>query len=80
MIAGLARGDSFPDALSGGAHIAALGGPMLLTPTDSLDGRVNAYLCGGDVQDMYVYGGTSAVAASVVGDIDALILGEACAA
>lgn len=35
LTVGLAGGASWPDALSGAAAMAALGGPLLLTPTDS---------------------------------------------
>ena len=73
-VAGVARSDAFPDALSGGAHIGALGGPMLLSQTDGLDQGVEAYLCGLDAdEDIYLYGGTSALAANVMTAIQSAV-------
>ncbi|WP_370327536.1 M14 family zinc carboxypeptidase [Euzebya sp.] len=77
-VAGIARGDAFPDALSGGAHVGALGGPMLLTPTASLDDRVGGYLCDAGVGDVVVYGGTAAVSDDVVGALEDLLGSESC--
>jgi hypothetical protein len=79
-VAGLARGDAFPDALSGGAHVGALGGPVLLTPTAALDPAVGTYLCGGagSVERLYVYGGTAAVGAGVVDEVRGVVLGDTC--
>ncbi|MGI9017558.1 MAG: M14 family zinc carboxypeptidase [Euzebya sp.] len=80
-VAGVARGDAFPDALSGGAHIGDLGGPMLLTPTDSLDEGVATYLCAGSgfLSQLYIYGGTAAVAADVEGVLGNILTGTGCA-
>ena len=73
-IAGLARNDNFADSLGGSTHIATglaelgrQGGPMLLTPSSSLAGSVGNYLCAeaATIQEVYVYGGTAAVAESV---------------
>jgi len=63
----LAGGWSFPDALAGAPLAAAKGGPLLLTPTASLDGRVKTEIArvlpaGGTV---YVLGGPQAVDPSV---------------
>ena len=75
-VAGVARGDAFPDALSGGAHIGALGGPMLLSQTDALNQGVEAYLCGLDsAETVYLYGGTAALSANVLSGIQTA-LGE----
>ncbi len=41
---GLASGTNFPDALSGGAHIARFSGPMLLTDPSTLSPQTQAYL------------------------------------
>jgi len=47
MVGG-ALSDRFPDALAGGSHIGALGGPILLTPTDTLESASTAaYVCPG---------------------------------
>jgi len=63
----LASGWSFPDALAGAPLAAAKGGPLLLTPTASLDARVKTEIArvlpsGGTV---YVLGGPQAVDPSV---------------
>ncbi len=63
----LAGGWSFADALAGAPLAAAKGGPLLLTPTASLDSRVQAEIVrvlpvGGTV---YVLGGPAAVDLSV---------------
>ena len=71
--AGVARGDAFPDALAGGAHVGARGGPMLLTPSTALDEGVAAHLCEGAVDEVVVYGGAAAVAEEVVADLEALL-------
>jgi putative cell wall-binding protein len=65
--AAVASGLAFPDALSGGAHIGALGGPILLTPPDGLPSSVTTWFNGhrGDLTTVYVYGGTAAVGAAV---------------
>jgi hypothetical protein len=77
-VVGIARRDDFPDALAGGAHIGRLGGPMLLTPTDSLHPAPSAYLCGADIEAAFVYGGPAAVNASTVDAIAARLTGEGC--
>ena len=61
----LVTGSSFPDALSGGAAIGALGGPLLLTATSSLSAGTRAYLTERrpSVQHVLVVGGESAVSA-----------------
>jgi hypothetical protein len=70
-IAGLASGTVFPDALSGGAHIAELGGPMLLTLPSSLPSQVGSWFSanGGNVTRVELYGGTAAVADSVANQV-----------
>jgi ell wall binding domain 2 (CWB2) len=70
---GLATGEQFPDALVGGAHIGALGGPLLLTQTASLPTATDTYLknVAASVSNVYVYGGPSAVNAAVVAQITA---------
>src|SRR5450432_1797039 len=55
---------TFPDALSGGAHIGAQHGPLLLVPpSGALPAEVVAYLrsVAGSVTHAWLYGGTSAV-------------------
>jgi putative cell wall-binding protein len=63
----LTRSDTYPDALSGGPLAAKVGGPLLLTPTASLDPTVKAEIvrvlpAGGTV---YILGGTAAVSTAV---------------
>lgn len=80
-VVGIARGDAFPDALAGGAHVASLGGPVLLTPSTAVDSGVEAWLCGqSSLADLFLYGGTSALSGGVQERLAALIGGEACPA
>jgi hypothetical protein len=61
---GVASGVSFPDALAGGAHIAAAGGPMLLVPpTGALPAPVQTYTRAhkDTLRDAFVYGGVAAI-------------------
>ncbi len=70
---GVASGANFPDALTGGPHIAALGGPMLLTRPDALPQPVRLYIAGeGAVTRAFVYGGSAAVTEAVVADLRTL--------
>ncbi len=77
---GVAVSTKFPDALTGGAHIARLGGPMLLTPPTSMDDSLAAYLCANEVSvvDTVLYGGEAVIDVptqqAVVGHTD----GSAC--
>lgn len=60
---GLARSDTFADALTGGLHIGRLDGPILLTPTTELAAATSAWLCAhGEVtRVLTIYGGKVAV-------------------
>lgn len=61
---GVASGVSFPDALAGGAHIAAAGGPILLVPpTGALPAAVETYTRShkDQLRGAYVYGGLAAI-------------------
>lgn len=62
----VATASDFPDALAAVQLAAAVGGPLLLTDKDDLDGRVVAELRRLDVTDVYVAGGPGAVSESVV--------------
>jgi glycosidase len=78
-VVGVARRDDFPDALAGGAHIGARGGPLLITATDSLHAAVADYLCGeAALEGAYVYGGTAAIDGDTAAAVGAAIRGEAC--
>jgi hypothetical protein len=73
-VAVLARNDVFADALAGGVLAAAKQGPLLLTPSGTLDSTTQAELqrvlvAGGTVD---ILGGTSAISDSVVSAITAL--------
>lgn len=59
---GVARGDTYPDALAAGGRMSALGGPILLVPT-SVDAPLDSWLDarGPSVRGVWVFGGTSAV-------------------
>ncbi|MBA2318697.1 MAG: cell wall-binding repeat-containing protein [Euzebyales bacterium] len=79
-VVGFARRDDFPDALTGGAHIGRLGGPLLLTFTDQLSVEPESYLCQrvGGFEIGYVYGGTAAINDQVADLLEARINGEGC--
>ncbi|AXV05731.1 internalin, putative [Euzebya pacifica] len=70
---GFARLDDFPDALTGGAHIARQPGPLLLTQTDFLPDVVTDYVCRSTtVTQGYVYGGTAAVSDEAFDELTSL--------
>ncbi|HEX2028147.1 MAG TPA: cell wall-binding repeat-containing protein [Nitriliruptorales bacterium] len=79
-VVGVARRDVFADALAGGAHIARLGGPILLTPSTVLHESPQGYLCAHaeQIDGAYVYGGRAAISAEVVDAIAARIAGRGC--
>ena len=72
---GVASGVAFPDGLTGGAHIGRLGGPLLLTDPATLPGLVQSYLTSikATLTQVFVYGGSSAVATPVVTSINTAI-------
>ncbi|MBK9180855.1 MAG: cell wall-binding repeat-containing protein [Acidimicrobiales bacterium] len=74
-VLGVASGLAFPDALTGGAHIAKLGGPLVLTRPEALPASVNTYVVAnaGTLTNAYVYGGTAAVSAAVVTTLTSII-------
>jgi putative cell wall-binding protein len=65
--AGVAYGANFPDALSGGAHIALRGGPLLLADTNTLPSPVHTYLNTNttSLARAFVYGGTAVLTDTV---------------
>jgi predicted outer membrane repeat protein len=79
-VVGLARRDDFPDALSGGAHIGRLGGPLLLTPSATLHPVAASYVCSNasGLTTGYVYGGTGAVSATAAGTLGLRLQGIGC--
>ncbi len=74
-VVGVTTGMNFPDAITGGAHIARHGGMLLLTPPQRLSGVTRAYLESvvGDTLTAYVYGGTAAVSDAVLTELSGLI-------
>lgn len=77
---GLARGDDFPDAMTGGVHIGRLGGALLLTRPDTLPDPTTTYLCtNADTLDIaYAYGGPNAISPPVIDTADQAISNRAC--
>ena len=72
---GIASGVAFPDGLTGGAHIGKLGGPLLLTDPNALPGNVQTYLQSikATLTQLFVYGGSAAVATPVVTQINTAV-------
>ncbi len=70
---GFASGATFPDALSGGANIAAAGGPMLLVPScGTLPASLGAYLSSVTPHNPggFLYGGAFAVGDDVLTQLE----------
>ena len=65
-LVGIATAANFPDAMSGGALVGADGGPLLLADRDGLPADEAAALHAGDLSDVAVIGGTTAVSDSVL--------------
>lgn len=61
----LTRGDTFPDALSGGAAAASAGVPLMITEPGALPAPVAAWLAGKTFGTTVVVGGTSSVSDAV---------------
>ncbi|MCL2503568.1 MAG: cell wall-binding repeat-containing protein [Coriobacteriia bacterium] len=64
-VAVIATGENFPDALGGSALAGAAGGPILLTPKNSLPADVLTEIKRLQVKDICILGSTSAVSATV---------------
>ena len=63
---GMATGANFPDALSGGAALAHLGRPLLLTDPAALPSATTAYLASTPtIQAVTLFGSTTAISANV---------------
>ena len=64
---GLASGVTFPDALSGGAYQAHVGGPILLTAPTTLPAATSTYLTGAKatIAAVEIFGGDAALSTSV---------------
>lgn len=61
----VATGANFPDALSAAAAASLVGGPLLLTPSNSLPKNVRAEIQRLRPKQIYVIGGTGAVSGAV---------------
>lgn len=68
----LARSDDFPDALAGVPLAAQLDAPILLTPSQGLDSRVQGVLKTLHPQKIYLLGGEGALSAKVSSDLSNL--------
>lgn len=66
-IIGVASGTVFPDGLTGGAHIARLGGPLVLVDPGVLPAPTNTYLLANNatITSGSLYGGPVAAVANV---------------
>jgi hypothetical protein len=67
-VAGVASGESFPDALIGGSHMGHLDGPLLLSARAGLLPEVQTYLRHGVDDHTVIYGGTAVLSATVEQD------------
>lgn len=75
-VVGIAVRDGYPDALAGGAHIAHLGGPLVLTHTDHVPDETAAWLVDQPLDDGFVYGSTGAIDAATFAALERLALDE----
>lgn len=68
---------TFADALTGGAHIGRLGGPLLLTPSGFLHEEAGAYLRANvdAIGTAYLYGGGAALHGDVAGAVEEAVGG-----
>jgi putative cell wall-binding protein len=72
---GIASGATFADAMSGGAYLARLGGPMLLTYPTSLPASTSNYLSAvrSELASSSLFGGSAAISVNVQTTIDQLL-------
>ena len=72
-VVGVATGAGFPDALAGGAQLALMGAPLLLSSLASVPTSTSNYLNADHsvLTNVYVYGGTAVLGASIVGQLTA---------
>ncbi|WP_344672150.1 cell wall-binding repeat-containing protein [Catenulispora yoronensis] len=76
---GVATGMAFPDALTGGAFMASIGGPLLLTDPQEASSPMIGALAErtGIIDDVFVFGGPNAVAPGVFNSVVATVRGVA---
>ena len=72
-VVGVATGAGFPDALAGGAQLALMGAPLLLSGATSVPTSTSSYLISDHsvLTTVYVYGGTSVLGSGVVSQLAA---------
>jgi putative cell wall-binding protein len=72
---GVASGATFADAMSGGAYLARLGGPILLTYPTSVPASTSNYLTAvrSNLASSSIFGGTAAISTGVQTTIDQLL-------
>jgi hypothetical protein len=73
----VASGGNFPDGLTGGAHVGALGGPMLLVEAAAVPSEVMSYF--DDTPTLrtgFVYGGELSITPSVFDVIEGMLTGQ----
>lgn len=72
---GVASGAAFADAMSGGAYLARLGGPILLTYPTSVPSSTSNYLSAvrSGLASSSIFGGTAAISTGVQTTIDHLL-------
>ena len=75
---GIASGESFPDALTGGAYAANAGIPLLITESDTLAAPTRYQLSGwaNALTAVTVFGGQRAVSSDVMSDIASAVGGK----
>ncbi|MEH7440157.1 cell wall-binding repeat-containing protein [Neobacillus drentensis] len=71
----VARGDLFPDALSGAPFANYFMAPILLTTTNTLETKVNSFLTShsGETNNIYIFGGTGSVSQNTENQLNSLI-------
>ena len=76
-VVGVATGTGFPDALAGGAQLALMGGPLLLSTAASVPTSTSNYLTADHsaLTKVYMYGGASVLGANVVTELTAAMGG-----
>ena len=77
---GIARGDDFPDAMTGGVHVGRLGGALLLTRPATLPAATHGYLCtnAGSLDVAYAYGGAGAIHQTIVSALEDAVTSTGC--
>lgn len=78
--AGVATGDNWPDALAGGALLATLNGPLLLTPTNGGLNATTSFIMSinsTSIDTVLVFGGSAVVSDGAMGQAGTIISGPA---